>query len=110
MKRLVAGIAVMALIILVSSTTVLAARGGRGRNFVDSDNNGVCDRYNSSCKFVDEDGDGICDNCAIDSCGKGAGYVDEDGDGICDNFAAGTPKNGTGLKRGRCGGRGRCGR
>ena len=108
MKKLLTGIAVTALLISMSSTTVLAAGRGCGRNFVDND--GVCDYYNTSCQFVDNDGDGICDNCGSNNCGNGAGYVDADGDGICDNYTANTSQNGSGSRRGHCGGRGRHGR
>lgn len=87
MKRLLTGIAAMALIISVSSITAFAARGGRGRNFVDNNKDGVCDYYNTSCQ-----------------------YVDNDGDGVCDNYTAGTSQNGSGFRRGRCGGQGRRGR
>ena len=112
MEKLLTGIAVTALLISMSSTTVLAAGGGRGcgRNFVDNDNDGVCDYYNTSCQFVDNDGDGICDNCGSDNCGNGAGYVDADGDGICDNYTANTSQKGSGSRRGHCGGQGRRGR
>ena len=88
MKKLITGIATMAVIISVSSTTVLAAGGGRGRNFVDNDNDGVCDYYNTACQFVDNDGDGICDNYNSNVCGNGTG-------------------NGSGFRRGRCGGQSR---
>lgn len=110
MRKILTGIAAMALIISVSGTTAFAAGGNRGRNFVDSDNDGVCDYYNTSCQFVDNDGDGICDNYGSNGCGNGAGYVDADGDGICDNFTTGASKNNFGVKRGRCGGQGRRGR
>lgn len=131
MKKILTGIATMALVVSVSSITAFAAGGGRGRNFVDNDNDGVCDYYNNSCQFVDDDGDGICDNCGLGthgmgaryvdadgdgvcdnygSNGNGAGYVDADGDGICDNITTGTSQNGSGFRRGRCGGQGRRGR
>lgn len=107
MKKILTCIAAMVLIISVSSLTVFAAGNGRGRNYVDNNNDGVCDNYNASCQFVDNDGDGICDNCASATCGNGAGYIDADGNGICDNYAAGTSQNGSGCRRGRCGGQGR---
>lgn len=42
--------------------------------------------------------------------GRGRHFVDNDGDGIWDNFTAGTSQNGSGFRRGHCGGHGRCGR
>lgn len=109
MKKALTGIAVMALVFSVSSTTAFAAGGGRGRgrNFVDNDNDGVCDYHNASCQFIDNNGDGLCDNYGSNNCGNGAGYVDADGDGICDNITSGTLQNGSGFKRGRYGGQGR---
>lgn len=114
MKKLLTGIAVIALVVSIGSTSALAAGRGCGRNFVDSDGNGVCDNYDSNgcgngAGFVDADGDGVCDNYGSNGCGNGAGYVDADGDGVCDNFATGTTQNGCGIRRGHCGGQGiRC--
>lgn len=101
MKKLLTGIVTMGLMLSVECTTAFAAGAGCGRNFIDADNNGVCDYYNTSCQFVDADGDGICDNRGSGECS--IGYVDADGDGVCDNRSTGTPQNGTGL-RGRSGG------
>lgn len=84
MKIIMTGIAAMTLVISVCSTTAFAAGGCRGRNCVDGKNDGVCDYYSTSCQFVDNDGDGICDN-----------------------YTAGTPQNGSGYRRGHCGGQGR---
>lgn len=72
MKKILA-IITAALILSVFSTTVTAARPGHGRNFTDTDGDGVCDNYGSAgngCKrrtncnrnFTDANGDGICDN------------------------------------------------
>lgn len=68
---------------------------GNGLNFVDKNNDGICDN------FVDENADGICDGCmGLGGQGKGNGlnFVDENNDGVCDNFASGAR---------RCRGRGR---
>ncbi len=108
MKKLLTGIAAFILVISICSTTVFAAGRGRGRNYVDNDNDGVCDNYNTSCQFVDLDGDGICDNCNSIGCGNCTGYVDADGDGICDNYTAGTSQNGSGSNLKNCGGQGKC--
>lgn len=133
MKKFLTSIVTMGLVLSVGSTTAFAAGSAWGRNFVDTDNDGVCDYYNASCQFVDNDGDGICDNFGfagygrgigyVDAdgdgscdnynfcrCGMGAGYVDVDGDGICDNYATGIIQNGSGFQRGRQGGKGRHGR
>lgn len=102
MHKILTGIATMALATSVSCTSAFAAGCGRGRNFVDIDQNGVCDHYNASCQFVDSDGDGVCDNYGSNDCGRGAG----NGSGNCSG-------NGSGYQREHCGGHGghgRCGR
>lgn len=109
MKKIMIGMAAMVLVVSVNSTTVFAAGGGRGRNFVDNNNDGVCDYYNTSCQFVDNDGDGICDNCGSNGCGNGTGYVDADGDGVCDNYDSNVCGNGSGYQNGSGSGRGHCG-
>ncbi len=90
-----------------------------GRNFVDKDNNGICDNRGATkgkgANFVDKDGDGKCDNLATrKGSGKGANFVDKDGDGKCDNRAnvgkgkANKGSYGKGNKQGK--GNGCCGR
>lgn len=110
MKKLVTGIAALALAFSISTIDASAADSGRGRNFVDANNDGICDycSVSASCEFVDADNDGICDNYSYNSSkrkGRGRFYVDSDGDGICDNAATGTPyrQNGKGAGRGRSG-------
>lgn len=107
MRKLLTGIAAITLVISVSGATAFAAGGDCGRNYVDNDNDGVCDYYNTSCQFIDNDGDGVCDNYGSNGCGNGVGYVDADGDGICDNYTADISQNGSGFRRGHCGGQGR---
>lgn len=104
MKKLLTCIVAMTLAISVSSTTALVNKCGRWRNFVDNDNDGVCDYYNTSSPFVDNDGDGICDNYGSNSCGNGAGFVDADNNGICHNYTTNTSQNGSGFKQEHCGG------
>ena len=63
-----------------------------GGNFVDKDNNGICDNFESrqgkgrGSNFVDKDNNGICDNFESRSGkGRGGNFVDKNNDGICDN-------------------------
>lgn len=107
MKKFLTCVCVLALMIAVGSTSVFAAGGRRGRRCANVDRQTVCDYYNTEYKYVDSDEDGLCDTCGLSHWrgeGCGAAYVDEDEDGICDNRAAGTCQNGSGLRRGRCGG------
>lgn len=95
------------LIFSLETVSVFAAEPAAGRNFTDSNNNGICGYCTTDCPFIDEDGDGICDNFATGACGLG--YVDENGDGICDNYAYGSGcRNGGGRGCGRGGRRGGC--
>ena len=97
----------LVLALSMCATTAFAAGPGRGRNFVDTDGDGVCDNAGSMCIYADADGDGICDTCGTNygNCltGDGTAFVDADGDGICDNYGTG---QGSGYGRGCQGGRG----
>lgn len=112
MKKLLIGIAAMTFTVSIGTTTAFAAGNGWGRNFIDADNDGICDNCGlgmcaMGAGFVDADGDGICDNYGTDRYRRGIGFVDADGDGICDNITAGMPRNGAGFHRGHFGGQGR---
>ena len=104
-----------------AGATVGAAIATVRGEYVDRNNDGVCDNYGvgkgangqGSCAgYADADGDGIGDNCANGQgygrgsgygCGNGngggAGYVDADGDGICDNYGAGNGRGHHGMRR-----------
>lgn len=106
-----------------AGATVGAAIATVRGEYVDLDNDGVCDNYGTgngtggqgSCAgYVDADGDGICDNYGNGyGCGNGqgngngygpgngngAGYVDADNDGVCDNYGAGNGRGHHGMRR-----------
>ena len=75
------------------------------RNFVDEDNDGLCDnaktRQNQSQSFIDANNDGVYDNQA--NCQN---FVDANNDGVCDN--KGTGRKGKGMKNGQGKGKGNC--
>ncbi|MCI8625763.1 MAG: hypothetical protein HFI40_05710 [Lachnospiraceae bacterium] len=62
--KLAAGMAAVSLLCSLGSISASA----RGRNYVDANQDGVCDYCTTDCSFVDEDGDGICDHFAAQSC------------------------------------------
>lgn len=74
MKKLLTGIAAMAFIVSIGTTTAFAAGNGWGCKFIDTDNDGICDYYHISCPFIDSNGDGICDNIAERMPGNGTGF------------------------------------
>ncbi len=97
MNKFFGMIALVAMLIFVTTNADAQGRNGKGNNnngnhgqvnFIDTDGDGICDN------FVDSDGDGKCDHCA--GLGSGTGFIDEDGDGKCDN--AGTGKRGNGTR------------
>jgi len=94
MKKLFAILSVMLLVFAFSAPSVLAGKsscGGNGDCVKVKD--GSC---NQDCpNYADENGDGVCDNCP-----------DDDGDGIpnCQDDDYRPPKDGSGKKKGKCGG------
>ncbi len=107
MRKMMAGMAVMAAVFIMSSATALAVEVAElpNNNSVEADISAACAYCGVSCSFVDADGNGICDNYGTYGCGMGAGYVDADGDGVCDNYGTygcGRGRGGRGYGRGRC--------
>lgn len=96
---------VLAIIISFSVTMAgsFAAAPEVRQNYVDADNDGVCDYYDNNCSYADNNGicngNGICNdnsNCiTAPNCGRY--FTDTDGDGICDNH---TSQQGTGNRHG----------
>ena len=111
MKKVVFGILGTAIALAVGTTSAFAAGPGARHNFVDADNDDICDNARESiCSYVDTDEDGICDNrgarhgnCLTES---SKNFADADGDGICDNFTSGQNK-GNGHRNGA---KGECGK
>lgn len=75
MKKIITCILTAGLVLSLTTATAFAAGNGKGCNntgcsnkgiycqYIDTDNDGICDRYHLCSRFVDENGDGICDNC-----------------------------------------------
>ena len=106
--RTMTGILIVALVAL---SGVAAAQYGQGNGansaqYVDDNNDGICDNTGDRPGFVDNNNDGICDN----DCGRGRGgsgrggmkFVDEDDDGVCDNIGInGRDSDGDGIPNGK---------
>lgn len=73
MKKRVLSILVTVVFVGVGAMTAFAARPEVGQNYVDADNDGVCDNQ----------GTNDCPNQGNGSSGQN--YVDADQDGVCDN-------------------------
>ncbi len=76
MKRILIILVALALVLSIGAAGVYALEAGRRGNYVDGNNDAICDNRGSCYK--DADGDGSCDN--RDQC-----YTDADGDRVCDN-------------------------
>jgi len=96
------GILVAALMLTIV-TTAFALEQVQGKNFADSDSDGVYDNYvpsqnkgsgfGQNGNFVDSDSDGVCDNYVLgqskgNSSEQNGNFVDADSDGICDNYVS----------------------
>lgn len=116
MKKMMIGIAsVLMLTAVIGTVGVYAAGKGRGTgvcqnasaeqrvNYIDADNDGICDNQSSGKYYTDNDNDGVCDNQ-----NSGKYYTDNNNDGVCDNYSERIrPQDGTGFQRGRDRGCGR---
>ncbi len=99
MKRTPIGILTALTVLTLGTTSVLAAGPGYGRNWTDTNGNGICDFAESTGRYLDADQDGIWDRA------RQAGYckhfIDADGDGICDNYGGQGTGRGNGCRGGR---------
>lgn len=102
MKKTVISILAVGVLISAATTSVFAAGGGK--NYTDSDNNGICDYTKQqvvSCTALCSSLNNA--SAAAESVASklvtNAKYVDEDNDGICDNYTGsgnGNSGNGNG--------------
>ena len=102
MKRVWLAGFVLALLLSLGATTVMAAQGG---SFRDENGDGVCDFLSEGCmpmgrgcgaegagQFTDNNGDGICDNYDAQQgwgCGAGNGMGGNGGGKGCGGFGKG---------------------
>lgn len=101
MKKTLVGILTAAMVLFVGAAGAFAAGKGTGSNFVDADDNGICDRAESICRYVDADNDGICDHCgAYPHSGASKNNFSGAGGG-CHNHAG--DHQGAGRRNGFCG-------
>ena len=89
MKRWI--VLALVLVLALSVLAVPAFAAERRGNFVDANNDGVCDNYSEAgcqmqgANFVDADDDGVCDNYGQmqRGCGRGMGNGAGRGMGCC---------------------------
>ena len=108
-KKTVIGVLAAGLVLGVGVASASAAAYVRGRNYVDANGDGVCDRVTHATRCGDADGDGLCDVCgfALADCASPCGsacklFGDADGDGVCDGAG------GAGVRCGDADGDGLC--
>lgn len=78
MKKLISMLIIVALVLTIGATQVFAAETSR-RNFVDQNQDGICDNQGQCQRnFWDDDHNGVCDN-------RAQNFVSNDNDGVCDN-------------------------
>lgn len=88
MKKLV-GIAVVASVFMIGTTSVFSAGSYVGRNYIDTNNDGICDYAGAVCRCA-HTGRRQPYGGKVLGTGCGQNFADADGDGICDNHAART--------------------
>ncbi len=114
MEKAIIGILTAIMALSSGAAAIVPAEKEIAPQFVDVDQNGVCDNFENNSCYIDEDADGVCDNFENGPC-----YIDEDNNGVCDDYDERhhgyTNDNGSGRGHGRnCedgyGFRGRCNR
>ena len=99
-KLFITGLALMATTALVSAQQGNGRGGGRckgtgrGTAYVDSNNNGVCDKAEnrqSGKAFKKGNGSGKCDGTGQGK-GKGKNFTDTNNNGVCDTYEARSKK------------------
>lgn len=100
---------ILAIIIAISVMTPgsFSAGSETRRNYVDSDNDGVCDYSGNNCIYANTNENGICGGYGhgMTRPGCGRNFTDTDGDGICDNYTGEQPArngHGCGFRGGHC--------
>lgn len=99
MKKIIMGMLALLLVIPAGVPSVHAATNcpmetvcpQNGSNFVDANNDGVCDNWNGCANWADKNSDGVCDNCT-GTHKSGCRFTDTNKDGICDNRNATSSK------------------
>ena len=92
----------VAAILALALLAVSAMAAGTQSNFVDTDQNGICDNRDTASTCVNKNDAGLCENRKTAPLEKprnlpvhtpGDCYVDADEDGICDNLEDNGPQN-----------------
>ncbi len=113
LRKTIVGVLATAAVLVIGSASVFAAGPGYGRNYTDSDGNGICDYASGVCSslssrlsqngsgqnFTDADNDGVCDNLGsqLSQNGSGQNFTDADNNGVYDNYGT---RQGQGFRGG----------
>ena len=83
MKKLWIGILAFVIVLSIETTSVLAAGSEVRRNYIDADNNGVCDYFRTVCEHINTVRDNVCRHFRNDG-----SYIGANGGGFCGNSHA----------------------
>ena len=81
-KKTLAGVLMVLMLLAAGSVSAFAAGSGAGRNFTDANEDGICDYRDDGYCYADADNDGICDHA-----GSRISHADSGRDRACDNAA-----------------------
>ena len=91
LKKGILAVAAAGSLCAIGITSVFAAGPANGRNYIDLNQDGICDHREDCWQCGDQNQDGLCDLCGkVLTSGASAGqnYVDANQDGICDHYSA----------------------
>ncbi len=99
------GIIFTAVILALSFNAIYA----QNNNSANNTKNSVTTQTFKGPNFVDKNNDGVCDNRNSVTNRRGVNYIDKNNDGVCDNYGTRQYANGNGKKKGngKCNGKGK---
>lgn len=100
LKKTAVGMAMSVMMLSAGTASIFASEQEYGKNYVDENQDGICDHRGYNCDFTDTDEDGICDNCGVDGISRKK-YGRKQG-GRKRNISCSNASSGQGKFRGGC--------
>ena len=88
LRKTIVGVLATAAVLVIGSASVFAAGPGYGRNYTDSDGNGICDYASGVCSSL---------SSQLSQNGSGQNFTDADNNGVYDNYGT---RQGQGFRGG----------